>query len=216
MATRESPVVRWRLPGLGIVLTLFLPLRSLGQDLAEQWEFQPFVGLGVFVNGLDNVFRVNEGLGVGASVGFIGNSDVELEGTFVFLPTEILQEPVFALDTPGHFMAEDFPVTDVNIYFYHLNLTVNLGEGDQRVRPFITFGGGAITYDPEEFFPESGTDVMGNVGLGVRTRLSPRTALRVQLIDYISSFDAFEPTIRGGSFQNDLLFRAGVSLFIGG
>lgn len=86
-------------------------------------------------------------------------------------------------------------------YHYGLGFAYELARGD--VRPFLSAGIGAVTYDIPD---ETNTDLAFDVGAGVRLGISERVGARLEVIDRI----VVDHFLSGGT-EHDVHVRAGVT-----
>jgi len=91
--------------------------------------------------------------------------------------------------------------------------------GTVNIMPYLKAGAGVISYGTDQ--PLEGalfvktTNVMWNIGIGAKFPISPKTALRVEVGDYMNSFD-FEVEGAGTKLQHYIVATVGLSIFFGG
>ena len=198
---------------LGLCLLLPLPpLSAQGPDL----ELSGFVGASLFLSdlspGRDATFGTStvqdliqyheSSFAVGGRLG-VDLGPVTVEGTVAYFPTEITTEGNTTFSS------------DQTILLFGADLLL-----EKDVSPFLGLflagGVGMKTYSSDDPFPEiglspsgfeSGSDVMFDVGGGLRLGLFQSAAIRLDVRDYISSFE-----VAGASeMQHDLLVSVGLS-----
>ena len=91
--------------------------------------------------------------------------------------------------------------------------------GTVNIMPYIKAGDGIISYGTDQplegaLFVES-TNFMWDIGIGAKFPISPKTALRVEVGDYMNSFD-FEVEGAGTKLQHYIVATVGLSIFFGG
>ena len=189
-----------------------LALPSAG---AAQVEFGAFAGAFIPTSDLTDEFgteRITQahdaGLVVGARIG-AQLSSITLEGSVALIPTNLTTESA----TLGVSASADQTIISADA-----SVLLNLGGG-AFFEPFLAAGVGVKNYSEDDPSTppgfESGMDVSFNVGVGGRMRLTQTTAIRVDIRDHISSFDAFDLLPESGQdpkLQNDILVTVGISL----
>ena len=143
-----------------------------------------------------------------------------LEGELSYVPTNVVVKSSDGFEATESQSLTMFGVTAL------VNFPLSL-----QWDAFLAAGAGAKSYtatDPTTKlgnpgqFPagfESGTEVMFNVGGGFRLWIQDRWNVRLDLRDYISTFDAFASTPQAGELsqtQHDLLFTLGLGWVPGG
>jgi outer membrane beta-barrel protein len=192
-----------------VVLAIgFLPVQPLKAQTPLQLDITPFAGAAVFPGDLaDELLLCGglvcdriDGVGMKAGVAFGVHGGVRfgawsVEGTFALVPTSL----------EGTSIIGQTVSVDTNLTLYGVDLLYTLPTENPLLEVFLAGGAGAKTHSPSD--EESQTNVMGNLGAGVRVWLSPSMAVRFEGRDYISSFDSEG----GSSLQNDILFSVGLS-----
>ncbi len=147
-------------------------------------------------------------IGIEAEGSYVG-SDVEITG---FIPGDTTLQPA---------------TVSANVFYGSLNVVFVLF--DPPLDPIAVFvsGGVGLVSRSGDFFDgfEDEQDIAGVAGIGLRYGVAPRVRIRVDLRDYISSFeetaisDAFNAALGtddvGSKLQNDLLVSAGVEIVLG-
>jgi len=191
------------------VLAVCLPLnQSLDAQTPLKLELTAFAGAAIFPGTLADELLVCDGficdriddVGMKAGVALGAHAGARfgpwsVEGTVAFAPSSFE-----GTSTLGPTISED-----MNLLMYGVSLLYTIPSDNPLMEVFLASGVGAKTHSPAE--GDAQTNVMGNLGLGLRVWLSPSVALRFEGRDYISSFDAEG----GSSLQNDLLFTVGLS-----
>ena len=146
----------------------------------------------------------DNGLALGARVGLRWTA-LSLEGAITVVPTKL----VTRLETSPNVS------DDQTILILGGNALYSFTSG-RFLELFVTAGGGVKSYsadDPGGGF-DSGIDAMVNFGGGAHLFVTPNMAIRVDLRDYVSSFDAFA-NIPGSDqeakTQHDILLTLGLS-----
>jgi hypothetical protein len=203
---------------LGLLILAAAFVRPAASAAQEGYRFQitPFVGRTAFSSDLTDVFFLQDESGnpvvfddaelessfsIGLHAG-VGRGPFAFEGTFGYIPTEF----------SGHsdFEAVSF---DTNVLLYGGSFLYTF-ENPHGVEPYLLLGAGAKHYDPDVEGGDSVTDFTTDVGFGVAIPLPYDLGLRLEMRDYISSFD---PDIEGvdSRKQHDLLLSAGIQITFG-
>jgi outer membrane beta-barrel protein len=206
----EVPMRRFS-PLAVLVLVLGLsPTHPLQAQTPMQWDLTAFAGAAVFPGTAADEFLVCEGLVLvcdriqdatmkaGVALGLHAGARFgawSVEGSLAFVPTSLE-----GTSTLGQTVS-----VDTNVMMYGADLLYTLPGENPLMEVFLATGIGAKTHSPNE--GDSQTNVMGNLGAGVRVWLSPSMAVRFEGRDYISSFDGES----GSKLRNDLLFTVGLS-----
>ena len=202
-----------RLSGAALVCGLISAAPLTGQ----QFEGSVFVGAFVPTQNLTEEFPINvdgtnrtalqsheNALTFGANAG-VRWDRLAVEGQLAYVPTSILTE------LSG---IEDI-TTDQTILMLSGNVLYDLVQGS-FFDLFVAAGAGIKQYsadDPAGGF-SSGSDVMFNFGGGGRLAVTEVLSLRLDVRDYLSSFDAFESdpnSEQGARYQHDVLVTIGLS-----
>lgn len=98
------------------------------------------------------------------------------------------------------------------LYYFSTPGTVN-------IMPYVKAGAGIINYGTDQplegaLFVES-TNLMWDIAIGAKFPISPKTALRVEVGDYMNSFD-FEVEGVSSKLQHYIVATVGLSIFFGG
>jgi hypothetical protein len=207
-----------RLPRFGTLASAALLCGSISALPAagQQFEGSVFVGAFLPTQNLTEEFALNvEGtvrtalqshenaLTFGANAG-VRWDRFAVEGQLAFVPTNILTE-ISGL--------EDI-ATDQSILMVSGNALYDILPGD-FFDIFLAAGAGFKQYsadDPSGGF-SGGSDVMFNFGAGGRLAVTEILSLRLDVRDYVSSFDAFEDVTsdQGAKTQHDVLITIGLS-----
>jgi len=184
------------------------PVQPLGAQTPMQLDITPFAGAAVFPGDLADDLLLCEGIvcdriqGVSmkAGVAFGVHGGVRfgawsVEGSFALVPTSL----------EGTSILGQTVSVDTNITLYGVDLLYTLPSENPLLEVFLAGGAGAKTHSPSG--EKSQTNLMGNVGAGLRLWLSPSMAVRFEGRDFISSFDGEGSS----SLQNDILFTVGLS-----
>ena len=172
-------------------------------------ELTAFAGAAVFPGTLAEELLVCEGIvcdrvqDVGMKTGIALGAHAgarlgawSVEGTVAFAPSSF--EGTSTLGSTRS--------VETNLLLYGVDLLFTLPGENPLMEVFLAGGAGAKTHSPSD--GESQTNVMGNLGVGLRVWLSPALALRFEGRDYVSSFEGEGAS----SLQNDLLFSVGLNL----
>mgnify|MGYP001820751602 CR=1 FL=1 len=210
---RLLPAGLLRLFGTALVLGVL----SVAPLQGQQFEGSAFVGTFLPTQNLTEEFSLNvdgavrtalqsheNGLTFGANAG-VRWDRLAVEGQFAYISTNILTE------ISG---IEDI-TTDQNIMMISGNVLYDILPGD-FFDLFVAGGAGIKQYsadDPAGGF-SSGSDFMFNFGAGGRLAVTETLSLRLDVRDYVSSFDAFEADAnseQGARTQHDVLITIGLS-----
>jgi hypothetical protein len=166
------------------------------------------------INGLTRAHESSLALGAKAGARWARFS---LEGELSYVPTKVV------VKTSDGFEATE----DQNLTIFGVAALLNFPLSLQW-EAFLAAGAGLKSYSAEDpttklgnFAPgfESGSDFTFNVGGGFRLWIQDRLNLRLDVRDYISTFDAFELTSQKGELtqtQHDLLVTLGLGWVPGG
>jgi hypothetical protein len=91
---------------------------------------------------------------------------------------------------------------DTKVVIFGGSLLYTLPSENQLMEFFLAGGAGGKMHSPE--IGDSQTNPYGSVGAGLRIFVTPTTALRFDVRDYISPYT-------DGNLQNDVLLTAGLS-----
>ena len=182
----------------------------------QQFEGSVFVGAALPTQNLTDEFALNvdgavrtalqsheNALTFGANAG-VRWDRLAVEGQFAYIPTNILTEISGLEDV----------TTDQTILMFSGNVLYDILPGD-FFDVFVVGGAGIKSYsadDPAGGF-SAGSDFMFNFGAGGRLAVTEVLALRLDVRDYISTFDAFEDanSDEGAKTQHDVLITIGLS-----
>lgn len=208
---------------LAAVLFPLLVLSASAAPGAAQARFQvtPFGGGMVFASDLSDAFSLGDidfegqtlnnsvALGVHAGVRF---GSIAVEGTVAYAPATMvsISDAEFDQDVKvAVFSDQDVLILGANALFY-------LPRSSPFFEFFLTGGGGIKKYsqaDPFGGWEDGASDPTFNLGAGLQLAVSPTVSMRIDLRDYISSFDP------GGGLekktQQDILIAAGVTFHPG-
>lgn len=157
--------------------------------------------------------RMDDGFTFGGSLG-VRYGQFGVEGEVMYWPST---QVTIAAGTGG---AEVSLRASSNVLIAGGNILYHFTLTDIAIEPYVTGGAGIKRYNTDQpfgqgvFFVEA-TDIMWNVGLGANFPISASTALRVDVRDYMSSFD-FEVQGLGSELQHDVVGKVGVSFSFGG
>jgi len=206
-------------------IALALGLYPVGVG-AQTFEISPFGGGAVFMEdlavcpantscfGQTTTTRVTRGhdtsIALGTHVG-VRFTRFALEGTFIFVPTDITTKQAGVESSGGQ-----------TILIYGANVRVDIPLR-RFFRAFVVGGAGVKQHTKNDplteigFQPqfESGIDAMFNGGGGLLLEISQRLAVRLEVRDYVSKFDAWELTSDAGTlerWQHDLLLTVGTTI----
>lgn len=207
-----------RLPTLALaILTPLVVLLPAGSGHAQSFEGSVFAGAALMVADLTDEFLVDtgnrvemasqshdNGLALGARIGMHWPA-IALEGTLAVIPTNLVTRLELSPDI----------VESQTIIVVGADALYSFASG-RFMEFFVAAGGGLKSYsadDPGGGF-ESGVDPMVNLGGGARLFVTPNMAVRADVRNYISRFDAFA-TIPGSEHgpktQHDVLLTVGLS-----
>lgn len=198
-----------RLPVLRTILLVLVSMLTLASTASAQDDatllVTPVVGVGFFPSDLIPARQsasgqlvttsLRSGFTVGGGIGHAFGDRLEVEGRFLYSPTE-------ATASGGGVSVG----IDTNLYVVggEIRYAVPMSR---MAAPYLVGGAGVKGYESNLFSTE--TDAMWNVGAGVRLRLPGLPALRLEVADYMSSLEQPDGT---GRMQHDLLFIAGPEL----
>ncbi len=170
-------IKRWLIP------VLFL---SLGPGaLAQKVELTPFAVLpfgGEFESDrrddfLD--FDVDDGSGYGLSLGFAVTRDFQVEIFWSHQESDLVAE--------GDFFFGDFPLTDLDIDYYHVGVIYQWGAG--QFRPFIAGSLGVTELDPGDPVLDSESRFSIGVGAGAKVFFTQNFGLRFEARGFTTVID---------------------------
>ena len=124
----------------------------------------------------------NIGASFGLSFGYEINERFELQGTFTYGRSEIINDVGIGLT--GIPLGKT-KVSNADNFSYSGNILFHFPLN--RISPFFTAGLGAITLKPDKF--RSSTKLLFNFGVGVKFRFNQYLSAFVDLKDYVSRFD---------------------------
>jgi hypothetical protein len=182
----------------------------------QQFEGSVFVGAFIPTQNLTEEFSLNvdgavrralqsheSGLSYGANAG-VRWDRLSVEGQLAYTRTDLLTEISDIEDI----------TTDQSILMLSGNVLYDIFPGD-FFDVFLAGGAGIKRYsadDPSGGF-SAGSDFMFNFGAGGRLAVTEVLSLRLDVRDYVSSFDAFEDVTseQGARTQHDVLITIGLS-----
>lgn len=202
------------------VCVLLSPAKSVAAQGVEV-ELSPFFGAALFLSDLgpardgtlgtstvpDLVQSNESSFSLGGRLGFDFGA-VTVEGVLAYIPTEIA--------TTGN----TTHAADQSIILAGADLILKK-EVNPFLGVFLAGGAGIKSYSADDPFEElqldplgfeSGTDFSFDIGAGARLALTESAALRLDVRDYISSFEVLEES----TTQHDLLVTLGLSWRPGG
>lgn len=216
--------------------------RCQAQNLAKRVELSAFGGAVVFANRLseassdvspqfDFATSIEDNYLFGAAVGYHFNQHLQAEGTFGWVPTNLIFLTRLKLLATASPWLGSRSSQNADLLVYYGSLNFNLPVGRSRFIPYVSVGGGAMTYKFEG--SQSETALLGQLGAGLRIRLSDAIAIRLQLSNYFSSpsfslvktvvftvtnelgqTEVIEATIlEATKFQRDGALQIGISIF---
>lgn len=207
-----------RLPRSLVVLGLAVLALPNVVSAQARVEVTAFAGAAVFASDLTDVFggdqivqSLDNAIAFGAHVG-ARFSSFSIEGTAAIVPTDLISESAALGVAPS-----------VSQTVLMLGVDVLYDLGGEAFEPFLAAGVGIKSYSADDPLSppgfESGIDPAFNIGVGGRLWITESAAIRIDLRDYISTFDAFDLIPDSGEdakLQNDLLLTVGISFTSGG
>lgn len=203
-----------------LALFVLVPSAALvpgGAGHAQSFEGNVFAGGALMVSDLSDEFTIGTGTGsetavqshdngltLGARLGLRWTA-FALEGTVAVVPTKLVTRLENSPDI----------TEDQTILILGADALYSVSSG-RFLEFFVAAGGGLKSYsadDPAGGF-ESGVDPMVNVGGGAQLFIAPNVAIRFDLRDYISRFDAFASIPDANEpekTQHDILLTLGIS-----
>lgn len=206
---------RIRLGLCTLATALFLAAPASAQGI--RFQVTAFGGGAIFASNLtDAFFLVDE---AGNTVIF---DDSELETSFAVGLHTGGRKGRFAIEGGFAFVPTDFsgftesrPIKiDTNLLLYGGNILYYFAN-PHAVEPYIAFGLGGKRYDVDVEDVDPVSDFTWNVGFGISFPLSEDLSLRVEMRDYMSTFNPELPGVDSG-MQNDFLLTAGIGFGFGG
>jgi hypothetical protein len=188
-----------------------------GLSAQARFEITPFAGAFLPLTDLTDAFGTDRvvqshasAVAFGAHAG-VRSGALSFEGTFAYVGT--------SLDSEGSNVTI---AEDQTILMFGGSVLYNI-EMSRFMEFFFAGGLGLKSYSADDPLSppgfEAGSSIMYNAGGGLRHFISPTMAIRLDLRDYMSSFDAFELTPAsdlGAKMQHDLLLTVGLSFVLGG
>lgn len=153
------------------------------------------------------------GGGLGARLG-----QLEVEGEVMYWPsTQVVVLDLAGAQIPGvetSFRASSNVMVAGGNILYHFTVSEDIA-----IEPYVTGGAGIKRYNTDQplaglLFVE-GTNVMWNVGIGAKFPISASSQLRVDVRDYMSTFD-FGIEGADSKLQHDVISKVGISFVFGG
>ena len=142
----------------------------------------------------------NEGPSFGLALGYLIKDRIELQGLFHFSRSEIIYD--LGIGLAGVPLGKTI-VSDTKNFSYGGNVLYYFSL--TRISPFVTFGLGAVTLNPEEF--RTRTKLCLNFGAGIRFIIFQHFSLSLEIKDYIhffnypQDFEMFFPAIYSLDFN---------------
>lgn len=214
-----------------IVAAIILLLALAPASLEAQTKFSVSGLAGGFIPAgdlFDEVFTAGvlsfghkASVGLGGRVAVWPSSKIGVESEFVWSPSKV----EFASVAPGTGLFEqgDF---DANVIAASLNLVVNVFDPPlDPLSVFVSGGLGLVARSGDAFTGfEDDTDIAGVGAVGIRYGVSRNARIRVDVRDYISSFEEKNITRLfeaagldvGSKLQNDLVIAAALEYVFGG
>ena len=203
-------------------------IQSLAVPAAAQARFQitPFGGGMVFASDLSDKFSTSEAdftgqtlnnsvaLGVHGGLRF---GSIAVEGTVAYAPATMVTISDIELDDNVQIAV----FSDQHVLILGGNLLFYLPRSSPFVEFFFTGGAGIKRYsqaDPFEGWEEGESDPTFDVGAGLQLAVSPSASVRIDLRDYISSFDpdGESSDVLAKKTQHDFLIGFGITFHPGG
>lgn len=197
----------------GLLIT-FSPLGAQQRTPSVRLEITPLFGGGASLADLPTTYRLErtdgswiqlDGAELDAAPAFGGSVGVRwghrfgVEGSLVYMPTEISAT------------ADGQPLeADVDLFLASGNVSWFIPVSSPRLQPYLTAGAGAKIYDYAIADTESHADLSVNWGGGVSLQVSRLLRLRLDARDHVSWLD---PEVDGldSEAQHDAIFSAGLS-----
>jgi opacity protein-like surface antigen len=142
----------------------------------------------------------NKGVSFGLTMGYLITDRIELQGSFNYSRSEILNEVGIGL---ASIPLGKTKVSDTKSFYYSGNILFYFPLN--RISPFVTVGLGAATLKPTKL--HSRTKLFLNFGAGVRFKLSRHLSTFLEIKDYMSffnypkDFEVFFPAIYSPDFK---------------
>ncbi len=142
----------------------------------------------------------NKGASFGLNLGYLITDRIELQGTFNYSRSEIINEVGIGL---AGIPLGKTKVSDATNLYYSGNILFYFPLN--RTSPFVTVGLGAVTLRPAKL--SSRTKLFLNFGAGIRFKLSRHLSTFLEIKDYMSffnypkDFEVFFPAIYSPDFK---------------
>ncbi len=142
----------------------------------------------------------NKGASFGLALGYSIKDQIELQGSFSYNSSEIINE--IGIGLAGTPLGKN-KVSDTTCFYYGGNIIFYFSLN--RTSPFVTVGLGAVTMRPTEL--RSKTKFFLNFGAGIRFKLVRQLSTFLEIKDYISffnypnDFEIFFPAIYTPNFK---------------
>jgi hypothetical protein len=142
----------------------------------------------------------NKGASFGLNLGYLITDRIELQGSFNYSRSEIINEVGIGL---AGIPLGKTKVSDTKSFYYSGNIVFYFPL--DRTSPFVSVGLGAVTLRPTEL--RSKTTLSLNFGAGIRFKMARHLSTFLEIKDYISffnypsDFEIFFPTIYTPNFK---------------
>lgn len=146
----------------------------------DSFMISPFIGGYAF----DSDLNIEDEMTYGIGLGYNFTKNLAAEAVFNYTDTEL-----------------DNGASDVDGNLYRLDMLYHFMP-ENRLVPYVAAGLGAFDFDPE--LENSGNEISGNIGAGVKYFLNESIALRADVRD-VMTFP-----------ENNLLYTAGLTFYLGG
>ncbi len=172
---------RWLVPAL--LLTLAAGTLAAGAQ-AQKVEITPFATFpfgGEFEGDRNDFldFDVDDGSGYGLSIGVALSGSFQLEFFWSHQESDLLEE--------GGFLFGDFPLTDLDVDYYHVGVIWAWGGG--QFRPFIAGSLGVTEFDPGAPVLEHESRFSVGVGAGAKIFFNQSFGLRLEARAFTTVID---------------------------
>jgi opacity protein-like surface antigen len=142
----------------------------------------------------------NKGASFGLALGYLIKDRIELQGSFNYSRSEIINEVGIGL---AGVPVGKTKVSDTKSFYYSGNILFYFSLN--RTSPFVTIGLGAVTLKPTKL--RTKTKLFLNFGAGIRFKLARHLSASLEIKDYISffnypnDFEIFFPAIYTPDFK---------------
>jgi len=181
-------------------LVLILVLTGASGALAQKVELSPFATLpfgGKFETDARGDFPnldVDDGSGYGLGLGFSLSRSFQLEVFWSHQRSDLVAD--------GGFFGGGFPLSELDIDYYHAGILYQWGGG--QFRPFIAGSLGVTEFGPADPFLDTETRFSVGVGAGAKIFFNQNLGLRFEGRAFSTVIDAGNDSCRRGScFYDD-------------